>query len=168
LRAELKRLFAIGLTHVPLSASASPDFIQRDGRDFTKFRSASTFASWLGPDNDVGGGKSFGSARARSLPTRRHAPEWLTNPSTTAKAASGASIDLCERNSVLKAMTAAAHKLARIIFPPDHNWSRPDVYDGGLRKPGLLGHEPRAPVRTVDRHRLQRSRDHVLDLGVRN
>jgi hypothetical protein len=61
-----------------------------------------------------------------------------------------------------------AHKLARIIFPPDHNWSRPDVYDGGLREPGLLGHEPRAPVRTVDRHRLQRSRDHVLDLGVRN
>jgi len=85
------------------------------GRDLSKFRSAAAFASWLGlcPDNRVGGGKVLSSrtrqlnhrlARALRMAARAlfRSRSWLGQYFRRMQAKLGA----------LKAITAAAHKLA--------------------------------------------------------
>ena len=60
LRSELKRVFGIDLTKIPgIRVGIAQTLFGEIGPDFTKFRSASAFASWMGlcPDNDISGGK---------------------------------------------------------------------------------------------------------------
>lgn len=60
LRSELKRVFGIDLTTIPgIRVGIAQTLFGEIGPDFTKFRSASAFASWMGlcPDNDISGGK---------------------------------------------------------------------------------------------------------------
>jgi transposase len=89
------------------------------GPDLSKFRSASAFASWLGlcPDNDISGGKVL-SVRTRKVTSRAalafriaaqalfKSKSWLGNFFRHMRARLGAP----------KAITAAAHKLARIVY----------------------------------------------------
>src|SRR5438034_5468060 len=59
LRSELKRVFGIDLTKIPgIRVGIAQILFGEIGPDFTKFRSASAFASWMGlcPDNDISGG----------------------------------------------------------------------------------------------------------------
>jgi transposase len=60
LRAELYRLFGVDLTNVPgISAVTAQTILCEVGADFSRFRNASAFASWLGlcPEKQISGGK---------------------------------------------------------------------------------------------------------------
>lgn len=120
LRAELKRVFGVDLTKIPgLQTGIAQTLFGEIGPDFTKFRSASAFASWMGlcPDNDISGGKVLWvgtrKVNCRAATALRMAAQSLHH----SKSALG---DFYRRMRAKlgapKAITAAAHKLARIIF----------------------------------------------------
>jgi transposase len=120
LQSELKRVFGIDLTQIPgIRTGIAQTLFGEIGPDFTKFRSASAFASWMGlcPDNDISGGKVLWTAtrkvNCRAATALRMAAQSLHH----SKSALG---DFYRRMRAKlgapKAITAAAHKLARIIF----------------------------------------------------
>ena len=120
LRSELKRVFGIDLTKIPgIRVGIAQTLFGEIGPDFTKFRSASAFASWMGlcPDNEISGGKVLGvgtrKVKCRAATALRMAAQSLHH----SKSALG---DFYRRMRAKlgapKAITAAAHKLARIIF----------------------------------------------------
>jgi transposase len=120
LRAHLYRIFGVDLTAIPgINAMTAHVLLSEVGRDLSGFRSAAAFASWLGlcPDNRVSGGKVL-SSRTRPVNHRlAHAlrlaaqalfrsQSWLGQYFRRMRAKLGAP----------KAITAVAHKLARIVF----------------------------------------------------
>jgi len=120
LRSELKRVFGIDLTKIPgIRVGIAQMLFGEIGPDFKKFRSASAFASWMGlcPDNDISGGKVLWvgtrKVNCRAATALRMAAQSLHH----SKSALG---DFYRRMRAKlgapKAITAAAHKLARIIF----------------------------------------------------
>jgi transposase len=120
LKSELKRVFSIDLTQIPgIRTGIAQTLFGEIGPDFTKFRSASAFASWMGlcPDNDISGGKVLWTGtrkvNCRAATALRMAAQSLHH----SKSALG---DFYRRMRAKlgapKAITAAAHKLARIIF----------------------------------------------------
>jgi len=120
LREELKRAFGVDLTKIPgIQVGIAQTLLGEIGPDFSKFRSASAFASWLGlcPDNDISGGKvlwvgtrkvNCRAATALRLAARclHHSKSPLGDFYRRMRTKLGAP----------KAITAAAHKLARIIY----------------------------------------------------
>jgi len=117
---ELKRVFGVDLTKIPgIRFGIAQTLFGEIGPDFTKFRSASAFASWMGlcPDNDISGGKILWvgtrKVKCRAATALRMAAQSLHH----SKSALG---DFYRRMRAKlgapKAITAAAHKLARIIF----------------------------------------------------
>jgi transposase len=120
LRSELQRVWGVDLTKIPgIRTGIAQTLFGEIGPDFTKFPSASAFASWMGlcPDNDISGGKVlFAGTRkvkCRAALALRMAAQSLHH----SKSALG---DFYRRMRAKlgapKAITAAAHKLARIIF----------------------------------------------------
>jgi transposase len=120
LKSELRRVFGIDLTQIPgIRTGIAQMLFGEIGPDFTKFRSASAFASWMGlcPDNDISGGKVLWvgtrKVNCRAATALRMAAQSLHH----SKSALG---DFYRRMRAKlgapKAITAAAHKLARIIF----------------------------------------------------
>jgi len=89
------------------------------GPDFSKFRSASAFASWLGicPDNEISGGKVLWvgtrKVNCRAATALRMAAQSLHHSKTVLVAFYRR---LRTKLGAPKAITAGAHKLARIIF----------------------------------------------------
>lgn len=117
---ELKRVFGVDLTKIPgIRVGIAQTLFGEIGPDFTKFRSASAFASWMGlcPDNDISGGKVLWAGtrkvKCRAATALRIAAQSLHH----SKSALG---DFYRRMRAKlgapKAITAAAHKLARMIF----------------------------------------------------
>lgn len=117
---ELHRILGVDLTRVPgLDTLTIYTCFSEVGQDLSRFPSANHFVSWLGlsPDNRVSGGKVL-SVRTRKVKSR------------TAGALRLAAYTLSRSHSALgdyyrrmrarlgapKAITAAAHKLARIIY----------------------------------------------------
>jgi transposase len=120
LRSELKRVIGVDLTKIPgIRTGIAQTLLGEIGPDFTKFRSASAFASWMGlcPDNDISGGKVLWvgtrKVKCRAATSLRMAAQSLHH----SKSGLG---DFYRRMRAKlgapKAITAAAHKLARIIF----------------------------------------------------
>ena len=120
LRAELQRVWGVDLTRIPgIHTGIAQILFGEIGPDFTRFRSASAFASWMGlcPDNDISGGKVLfvgtRKVKCRAALALRMAAQSLHH----SKSALG---DFYRRMRAKlgapKAITAAAHKLARIIF----------------------------------------------------
>lgn len=120
LKSELRRVFGVDLTQIPgVRTGVAQTLFGEIGPDFTKFRSASAFASWMGlcPDNDISGGKVLWvgtrKVKCRAATALRMAAQSLHH----SKSALG---DFYRRMRAKlgapKAITAAAHKLARIIF----------------------------------------------------
>jgi len=120
LRQHLYRIFGVDLTAVPgINVLIAHCVLAEVGPDLSKFRSASAFASWLGlcPDNDISGGKIL-SVRTRKVASRAplafrmaanalfKSKSWLGGYYRRMRARLGAP----------KAITAAAHKLARIVY----------------------------------------------------
>ena len=120
LRGHLYRIFGVDLTGVPgVNALTAHTLLSEVGRDLSAFRNAGAFASWMGlcPDNRVSGGKVLSSrtrgvnnrlARALRLAAQSlfRSQSWLGQYYRRMRAKLGAP----------KAITAAAHKLARILF----------------------------------------------------
>jgi len=120
LRGHLYRIFGVDLTAVPgIQAQTAHTLLSEVGRDLSAFPNAAAFASWMGlcPDNRVSGGKVL-SARTRKVKNRLakalrlaaqslfRSQSWLGQYFRRMRAKLGAP----------KAITAAAHKLARILF----------------------------------------------------
>jgi transposase len=120
LRGHLYRIFGVDLTAVPgIHAQIAYTLLSEVGRDLSAFPNAAAFASWMGlcPDNRVSGGKVL-SARTRKVKNRLakalrlaaqslfRSQSWLGQFFRRMRAKLGAP----------KAITAAAHKLARILF----------------------------------------------------
>jgi transposase len=120
LRGHLYRIFGVDLTEVPgINALTAHTLLSEVGRDLSAFRNVAAFASWMGlcPDNRVSGGKVL-SSRTRRVNNRLakalrlaaqslfRSQSWLGHYYRRMRARLGAP----------KAITAAAHKLARILF----------------------------------------------------
>ena len=130
LRGHLYRIFGVDLTAVPgINALTAHTMLTEVGRDLSAFRNAAAFASWMGlcPDNRVSGGKIL-STHTRPVNNRAakalrmaaqalfRSQSWLGQYYRRMRARLGAP----------KAITAAAHKLARIVF---HLLSTQQPYD---------------------------------------
>ncbi len=120
LRAEFHRIFGVDLTQIPgVEVQTVYTLFAECGRDLSAFPTAGSFASWLGlcPDNRITGGKVL-STRTRKV----------NNPASTALRMAAQSLHRSEsclgdsyrrmryRLGPPKAITATAHKLARIIY----------------------------------------------------
>jgi transposase len=120
LRAELYRIFGVDLTNVPgVSAITAQTILCEIGTDVSQFRNASAFASWLGlcPEKKISGGKVLNtkSRRVRSrvaialrmgAQSLHHAKDYLGEFFRR----------ITRKLGKPQAITATAHKLARIIY----------------------------------------------------
>jgi transposase len=120
LRNHLYRILGVDLTEVPgLNALTAHVLFAEIGPDLSRFANASAFASWLGlcPDNRISGGKIL-SVRTRVVKNRaamalrmaaqslHGSQSYLGNYYRRMRAKLGTP----------KAITAAAHKLARVVY----------------------------------------------------
>ena len=120
LRTHLYRIFGVDLTSVPGVSSLTVQVLLTEvGPDLSKFANAAAFASWLGlcPDNRISGGQIL-STRTRKV----------NNCLTVALRMAALSLHRSQsylgqyfrrmksRLGTPAAITAAAHKLARILF----------------------------------------------------
>jgi transposase len=120
LRSHLYRIFGVDLTAIPgMDAITAHTILAEIGADLSKFHSAAAFASWLGlcPDNRVSGGKVL-SVKTRKVASRaaaalRRAAQSLHSSKTYL---GNYYRRMRTRLGAPMAITAAAHKLARIIF----------------------------------------------------
>lgn len=148
LKSELRHVFGVDLTQIPgISTGIAQKLFGEIGPDFTKFRSASAFASWMGlcPDNDISGGKVLWvgtrKVNCRAATALRMAAQSLHH----SKSALG---DFYRRMRAKlgapKAITAAAHKLARIIF---HLISTRQEFDHSKFAADQLRHQKRQEIK---------------------
>ena len=120
LRMHHHRIFGVDLTQIPsINTGTIQVVLSEIGADFRKFPNASQFASWMAlcPNNDTSGGKLLRSRTKKSA-------------NRVAQALRMAAESLCRDKSYLgiyyrrkraqlgppQAITAAAHKLARVIY----------------------------------------------------
>jgi transposase len=152
LKGELFRIAGVDLTDVPgISAITAHTIIMEVGPDLSRFRNASAFASWLGlcPEKQVSGGKVL-STRSRKVKNRAaialrlgahclyHAKNYLGEFYRKMKWRLGAP----------EAVTATAHKLARIVY---HLLSTKQPYSESV----LVNCDQQANVRAEMRLRKQ-------------
>ena len=135
LGSELYRIFGVDLTDVPgISALTAHTILCEVGTDVFQFRNASAFASWLGlcPERQISGGKVLytKSRRVRNrvaLALRlgayslHHANNYLGEFFRR----------ITRKLGKAQAITATAHKLARIVF---HLLSTKQPYDESVFK----------------------------------
>jgi transposase len=120
LRTHLYRVFGVDLAQIPgVNVLTAQTLLAEIGPDLSRFVSAPTFTSWLGlcPDNRVSGGKKL-SAKTRKVKNRAatalriaasglyRSQSYLGHYFRRMRAKLGAP----------KAITAAAHKIARIVY----------------------------------------------------
>lgn len=117
---NLIRITGVDLTAIPgIEASSALKIISEIGLDLSRWKSSKQFASWLGlcPGNKVSGGKRLSGKSKR---TANYAATTLRLAASTlhkSESALGAFFRrLKARLGAPKATTAAAHKLATIIF----------------------------------------------------
>jgi transposase len=121
LREHLYRILGVDLTAVPgINVTTAHTLLTEVGPDVSSaFRSASAFSSWLGlcPDNEKSGGRVL-SVRTRKVNSRLALAFRLAARSLhQSKSWLGAYFRRMQAKlGTPKAITAAAHKLARIVF----------------------------------------------------
>jgi transposase len=120
LRGELYRVFGVDLTDVPgVSSVTAHTILCEVGPDLSRFRNASAFASWLGlcPERQVSGGKVLYTKSRRVKSRLSTALRIGANSLHHAKNYLGEFFRrIARRLGKAQAVTATAHKLARIIF----------------------------------------------------
>jgi transposase len=117
---ELKRITGVDLTKIPgIGASTAMTIISEIGLDMTRWPSAKHFASWLGlcPGNKVSGGKRL-SGKSKPCANRvAIALRIAANTLYNSQCAFGAFLRRMKaRLGSPKAITALAHKLAKLIY----------------------------------------------------
>jgi transposase len=120
LRCHLYRIFGVDLTEVPgISGLTAYTLLTEVGSDLSAFPSAAAFASWLGlcPDNRISGGKVL------SVATRKVKNRFAIALRMAAQSLHRSQSYLGQyfrrmrtRLGTPAAITAAAHKLARILY----------------------------------------------------
>ena len=120
LTSELIRIAGVDLTKIPsIGASTALTIISEIGLDMSRWRSAKAFASWLGlcPGNKVSGGKKLSG---KTKPCANRVAIALRNAANTlyrSECAFGAFLRRMKgRLGSPKAITALAHKLAKLIY----------------------------------------------------
>jgi transposase len=133
LREEGYRLLGVDLTAVPgVSALTVQTIVAEVGPDLSKFRSAAAFSSWMGlsPNNEVSGGKIL---RARTRHVKNRVAVALRMSAQSLQASQSALGTFYRRMRTRlgapKAITAAAHKLARIIY---HMITKREAYEDSV------------------------------------
>jgi transposase len=133
LRAELYRICGVDLTNVPgISAITAQTILCEIGTDVSKFRNASAFASWLGlcPEKKVSGGKVLYTKSRRVKSRVAAALRMGAHSLHHAKDYLGEFFRRITRKlGKPQAVTATAHKLARIIY---HLLSTKEPYNEGV------------------------------------
>lgn len=120
LQLHLWRAFGVDLTKVPgLAVDTVRTIFGEIGPNLTKFRTCSAFASWLAlcPNNDISGGKVLKSKTKPMFSRTRNALRQAAQSLHNSNSYLG---DFYRRKRAKlgapKAITATAHKLARIIY----------------------------------------------------
>ena len=133
LREEAYRVLGVDLTTIPgMSVLNVQTVVGEVGPDLSRFRSAAAFSSWMGlcPDNEISGGKIL-RVGTRKVKNRlgaalRMAAQSLQN----SRSAMGEFYRrMRSKLGAPKAITATAHKLARIIY---HMLTTRKSYDEGV------------------------------------
>lgn len=116
----LQKILKVNLTEIPgLDVNGIMKILAEIGTDMSKWASAKHFASWLGlcPGNKISGGKILSS---KTKPTANRAAQAFRLAANTlyrSKTALGAYFRrMRARLGAPKAITAAAHKLAKILY----------------------------------------------------
>lgn len=120
LKSELVRITGVDLTKIPsIGASTALTIVSEIGTDMSRWRSAKHFASWLGlsPGNKVSGGKRL-SGKTKPCANRvAIALRIAANTLYRSECAFGAFLRRMKaRLGSPKAITALAHKLAKLIY----------------------------------------------------
>jgi transposase len=117
---ELHRIFGVDLTAVPgISALTAHVLLSEIGPDLTRFHSAAAFANWLAlcPGNKKSGGKVLSSKTRPTNSRVSHALRLAAQTLARSHSHLGSFYrSMRARLGGPQAITAAAHKLARIIY----------------------------------------------------
>ena len=117
---SIKKITVTDLTQIPgIDGNTAMKILSEIGTDMSKWPNAKAFTSWLGlcPGNKISGGKILSS---KTKPSNNRAAQALRMAAATlyrSKTAIGAFFRrMRARLGAPKAITATAHKLARIIY----------------------------------------------------
>lgn len=120
LRSELIRSTGVDLTKIPsIGASTALTIVSEIGLDMSKWRNSKHFASWLGlcPGNKVSGGKKLSGKTKPCANRAAIALRLAANTLYSSQCAFGAFLRRMKaRLGSPKAITALAHKLAKLIY----------------------------------------------------
>jgi transposase len=120
MRAELYRLFGVDLTAIPgISALTAHTLLAEIGPDLRRFPSVAAFTSWLGlcPGNKKSGGKVLSSKTRQTNNRANRALRLAAQTLLRSRSPLGNfHRSMRARLGAPQAITATAHKLARIIF----------------------------------------------------
>jgi transposase len=116
----LYRIYGVDLTQVPgISGSTAHTFFTEIGSDIYKFKTVHHFTSWLGlsPKNKISGGKVLSSKTSFSSNRVAKALRLAANALYNSRSYLGGYFrKMRSRLGAPKAITATAHKLARIVY----------------------------------------------------
>jgi len=120
MRTHLFQLCGVDLTGIDgIDVTTAFKVLAEVGVDLSRFKSAKHFASWLGlcPGTRVSGGKILSGASKRTANRAAQALKMAAANLRTSQSALGAYYRrLCARMDKPRAVTACAHKLARLIY----------------------------------------------------
>lgn len=119
-RTHLFQLCGVDLTRIDgIDVTTAFKVLAEVGADLSRFKSAKHFASWLGlcPGTQISGGKVLSNASKRTANRAAQALKIAAANLRTSQSALGAYYRrLCARMDKPRAITACAHKLARLIY----------------------------------------------------
>lgn len=120
LRAHLIGMCGVDLTRIDgIEVTTAMKVLSEVGTDMSRFKSAKQFASWLGlcPGTKISGEKVLSGASKRTANRAAQALRMAAVSLKSSQSALGAYYRrICGRLDKAKAITATAHKLARLIY----------------------------------------------------
>ena len=120
LRGQLFRMCGVDLTRIDgIDVTTALAVVSETGADMTRFPTVGHFASWLGlcPGTKITGGKVMSGKTKRCANRAAQALRLAAAALRSSQSALGAYFRrMCARMDKPKAVTAAAHKLARLIY----------------------------------------------------
>lgn len=120
MRTYLFQLCGVDLTRIDgIDVTTAFKVLSEVGADLSRFKSAKHFASWLGlcPGTKISGGKVLSGATTRTANRAAQALRMAAANLRNSQSALGAYYRrLCGRMDKPRAITACAHKLARLIY----------------------------------------------------